>query len=114
MPDIRAKFFVAEITKYPGSDRAKVVCRAVTRGAVNASFASATPSGELILQVDNPAAVARYDDWMARKREFYLDSTEYTPVVGDGHKFVPSPEGHYNHDRCSECGGARGEHSAAA
>lgn len=109
---IRAKFYVAEITKYPGGDNAKIVCRAVTRGAVNRSFASATPSGELILQVSNPDAVKVYEGWMTGKREFYLDHIEYTPEPGDGHAFVPTPDGHYNAGRCVECGGAKSDHVA--
>ncbi len=116
MSDIRAKFFVAEISRFPGpaeTSGGKVRCSPVTRGSVNASFASATPGGTIELTVQNPAALARFDDWRERRREFYVDFTEYTPEAGDGHAFKPTPEGHYNAGRCVECSGTEGEHVGA-
>lgn len=116
MPDIRAKFYVAEITRFPGPAETaggKVRCSPVSRGAVNASFASATPSGSIELVVQNPAALARYDDWRERRREFYVDFTEYTPEPGDGHAFVLTEgDAHYNRGKCVECGGAEEHHAA--
>lgn len=114
MPDVRAKFYVTEITRFPGpidSSGGRVICAPVSRGAVNRSFASATPTGRIELTITNPAALATYDDWRERRREFYVDFTEYTPEVGDGHAFVATPAGHYNGDRCAECGGERDKHA---
>jgi hypothetical protein len=110
MPDIRAKFYVAEITRYPGDTGGKVVLRVVTRGAINASFASATPTGTIEMHVSNPDAYRRFSDACDRKAEFYIDFTEATPQAGDGHRFVASPAGHYNGDRCAECSGTESEH----
>lgn len=115
MPDVRAKFYVAELTRFPGpaeSAGGRVVCRPVSRGAVNASFAAASPSGELSLTVTNPRALAVYDDWRERRREFYLDFTEYTPTFDDGHEFVAAPEGHYTGSGCAECGARTEDHAA--
>lgn len=110
MAGVRGKFFPAEVTEYPGGGGGKVVFRAVTRGAINASFASATPSGTIEMHVSNPDAFATFQDGVRRKVEYYVDFTECTPQAGDGHKFVETPAGHYNGDRCAECGGEKAKH----
>lgn len=110
MADVRGKFFPAEITEYPGGAGGKVVMRAVSRGAINASFSAATPSGTIEMHVSNPDAFAKFQDACRRKAEYYVDFIEATPQVGDGHAFVKSPDGHYNGDRCAECGGEKSAH----
>lgn len=113
MADIRAKFYVAEVTRYPGT-HGKVVCRAVSRGAVNRSFSAATPTGEITLTITNPDALEVYDQWRIAGREFYVDFTEYTPQPGDGHAFVLTEgDEHYNRGKCVECGAAEEDHAAA-
>lgn len=55
---IKAKFYVAEVTRYaynPAS--AKVILRAVSRGDENKEWASATPMGLLDMTIGNPAAI---------------------------------------------------------
>lgn len=107
MSDVRAKFFVSEVVRSAhGGNR--VIMSPATRGAVNASFASATPSGRIELTVQNEAAFVVYAENVGR--EFYVDFTLYHPEVDDGHKFIASPEGHYNHPRCAECGGLEEAH----
>lgn len=110
MVDVRGKFFPAEVTEYPGGEGGKVIFRAVSRGAVNASFSKATPSGTIEMHVSNPDAFAKFQDGVRRKVEYYVDFTEATPQAGDGHTFVVSPEGHYTHPRCAECGGEKASH----
>jgi hypothetical protein len=78
---VEARFFVAEMTTYSyNPDNSKIVLRAVSRGEQNKSWASATPSGELTMQVGNPKAVAWFKEQMDSRREIRL-------------RFDPAPEG---------------------
>jgi len=112
MPDIRGKFFVKEITATAagGPIQGTVKLGVVSRGAVNRSFAEATPSGEISMYISNPAAYEFFRDRLGK--EFYVDFTEYTPVVDDGHAFAETGPNHYNAGKCSECGGAADAHAA--
>lgn len=115
MPDIRAKMFVSACTITSGgtAETGSVSLQAVTRGAVNRSFSSATPSGKIDMHISNPVAFAFFRDRIGR--EFYVDFTEYHPVAGDGHKFVATvsdgPNKHYNEGRCVDCGQDEAAHA---
>lgn len=59
---VQAKFFVREITRYAHSrDQVKVSLSPVTRGEGNKEWASATPSGEIVMQISNPDASGQFD-----------------------------------------------------
>lgn len=109
---VRAKFYVSGI--HIESWGANIELTAVSRGARNADWSSATPSGSIKLTVTNPAAIAQYVAALRHKGgpEFFVDFT-HAPIAWpeDGHRFVPSPEGHYNHPRCAECGQPEDEHA---
>lgn len=69
---IRAKFFVQEVTDNGYSDKVKMT--AVYGGSTNAednTYAKATPSGVLEIQIDNPAVRGQ----VKPGQRFYLDFT---------------------------------------
>src|SRR6516164_6478384 len=104
---VKAKFFVAgvEVTgQYPeGSRQGNVRMQAVSRGAVNASWASATPSGEFKMYISNPGAFEWFLENAGKEVAITVDLASSDP---DTHPFVISdvPEGTYGHELCSECG----------
>lgn len=113
----RAKFFISGLTLLPGKDAGvKVDFQAVSRGDRNAGWAAATPIGQMTMTIQNPAAVAWWEEFMqsaratGRQPELYVDiapSEDGWP--GDGHKFRLGdfPENHYAHGNCGDCGLAR-------
>lgn len=111
----RAKFYISGLTLLPGQNAGvEVKMSAVSRGDRNALWANATPCGNLTMTINNPSAVAWWEDFMHTARstgkqpEMFIDiypSEDGWP--GDGHKFRPSegiPKGNYGHDGCGECG----------
>jgi len=113
----RAKFYVSALTSYPGlSAGVKVSMAAVSRGDTNASWATATPIGQLEMTVNNPAAVTWWENFMQAARatgrppEVFLDITPSTDGwPGDGHPFRESVHaaGISGHGMCGECGQPR-------
>lgn len=67
-----ARFFVHHITNYCYNDAAEVVLSPVVRGPENAAWASATPSGEIKMQVNNPAAADWFRQMMADKADIAI------------------------------------------
>lgn len=64
---VRAKFYVDSMTYRPGNQGgAEVVLRPVTRGEANKDWSKYTPSGELRMQVLNPAATEWFQNVMWR------------------------------------------------
>lgn len=118
---VRAKFYVAACEAVAASSsqpgpQGNVKLKAVSRGAENSSWASATPSGELTMYVSNPAGFA----WMQSRlgKEVYLDFSDVDPSIYDpsNHEFVVHPykgvegmESYYT-SRCAQCGGTEDEH----
>lgn len=117
MTTTRAKFYVTGLTLLPGANAGvKVSLSAVSRGDRNASWATATPSGMMEMTINNPGAVAWWDQFMRSARdtgkqpELFIDiypSTDGWP--GDGHAFrlADIAEGVYGHGSCGECGMAK-------
>jgi len=118
---VRAKFFVsaceavAASANQPGP-QGNVTLKAVSRGAENSSWASATPTGTLTMYVSNPSGFA----WMQSRlgKEVYMDFTDVDPSIYDptNHEFIEHPykgvEGmtSYYTERCAQCGGTEDEH----
>ena len=110
----RAKMYVSGLTLLPGKDAGiKLNLSAVGRGDRNAGWASATPMGSMEMTIQNPAAVAWWEDFMraarttGRSPELFIDikpSEDGWP--GDGHAFrlADVPEHHYGYGKCGECG----------
>lgn len=72
MSTVRAKFNVAEITKYGNNGGGKVVLLPVLGNSEeNKEFWKMTPSGKLELWIDNPDAMSAFDFG-----EYYLDITK--------------------------------------
>lgn len=113
---VRAKFYISGLKLYPGQNAGgEVFLNAVSRGDRNKDWATATPSGELRMTVNNPSGFKWFEDMMATSRatgkqpEVFIDishSTDGWP--GDGHKFraAEAAEGEYLHGMCGECGQA--------
>ncbi len=109
---VRAKFYVASITQRPGVGGGEVTLAATARGARNAMWASATPSGSMTMTINNPAAFDFFAGLVAASRggsqpEVFIDITPATDgQVGDGHAFEVAdvPETHYAHGNCAACG----------
>lgn len=81
---VRAKFYVAEVTRYANQVRAgyaepaprgTVVMRAVSRGEENAEWASATPSGEFKMTVTGPAW-PWFDERLGREVSILIDDAD--------------------------------------
>lgn len=110
----RAKFYVSGLTLLPGKDAGvRLNLSAVSRGDRNNQWSSATPSGSMEMLIQNPAAVAWWEDFMHTARstgkqpELFIDiypSTDGWP--GDGHPFRLAEPSHtgYGRDTCGECG----------
>jgi len=108
---VQAKFYVAEKTVVAGStpNTGSVTLRPVTRGAANAEWASATPSGELKMHVSNPKAFEALELGV----EYLMTFERYEPLTpGDGHAFVDPgiPDQSWHSDKCVECGATADEH----
>lgn len=74
---VRAKFRVVETKKYT-EDSGAVSLQAVTGGSTeNESFWKYTPSGNIEMHIDNPAALEKFKP----QQEFYVD---FTPVDTEG------------------------------
>ncbi len=107
---VRAKFYISELTQYPGAAGGKVKLGAATRGARNADWASATPSGTLELNINNPAAFDFFVDLLARSKDlgFAPEVDIIMSASGDmePHAFEPFERAnHYVNGRCAACGG---------
>lgn len=112
---VRAKFFVAEVHQQAvnGLDVGKVILRPVSRGAANASWAAATPSGELSMFVSNPRAFTQLQGLLGR--ECYLDITPADAAdPADGHAYVDPQmsEQNYGWNLCVECSQPEDAHTS--
>lgn len=80
-PEVRAKFYVHEVTEYQGGGK-KVVLNAMYDDGLpeNKRFNKASPSGTLEVWIDNPPAAAKFTPG----KRFYLDFTEAPDSPGFG------------------------------
>jgi hypothetical protein len=105
---VRAKFYVSAIEQYPGNPGGKVKLSAVTRGARNASWSSATPSGTMEMQISNPEAFDWFREMLTTQAPEVFITIEVAPKaeIGDGHPFVLAevPEDDYRFGKCADCG----------
>jgi hypothetical protein len=71
---VTARFFVAEMTRQAyDPTAAKITLKpAYNSGSGNEAWAKATPSGEMWLQVQNPSAVAFFQQAMDDKQDLHL------------------------------------------
>lgn len=111
---VDARFYVTKVELTPGSEGGKVTLAPAYRGARNAGWAAATPSGSIEMWINNPAAFAQFTKAVNHVGgpEFdihFLHAPQAHP--GDGHPFEETPKGHYNHPRCAECSGTEEEHA---
>lgn len=114
MNTTRAKFYLNGLTLLPGQDAGiQVSLSAVSRGDRNAAWAKATPTGNLTMTINNPAAVAQWEGFMQTARESGKQPEVFIDIrpsedgwPGDGHAFRLSEvtEGNYGHGKCGECG----------
>jgi hypothetical protein len=99
---VRAKFFCQNITRsHPEAPAATITMGAVCRGAANAEWASATPSGSLQMTVRNDLATAQFEIG----KEYYLtfEAAEAKPESGDGHPYTPATTS-WGMNCCGVCG----------
>lgn len=108
-----AKFYVADVTKHAyNKGHREIAMSPVTRGAPNADWASATPSGQIKLTVNNEVAADFLDDF---DHDFIItfEKVERHEDPTDGHPFEPVDRiGHYAHGNCASCGRAKDQHTA--
>ena len=108
-----AKFFVAACEQYSGQSGGKVTMRAASRGARNSQWASATPSGEFTMQINNQPAFDFFDNLVAATKtggpppEVMIQITKaHDGLAGDGHRYEPadpSLDGTYYGGKCAAC-----------
>ncbi len=105
---VRGKMFIASVEITAGQANGgggSVKLNVVARGAENASWAQATPSGQMTLSVNNPPAFAFFRDHIGE--ECFIDITLADPALNDPkqHPFVVfEREGHYVNGKCLHCG----------
>jgi hypothetical protein len=64
MSGVTLRFYVSEITQRgKGISNATVILLPAYAQGANAEWATATPSGKIELQVSNPAAIEKLDEW---------------------------------------------------
>lgn len=97
---VAARFFVRSVEEYPGSTASNVILGAVCRGAHNAQWSSATPSGQIQMSIRNDLATAQF----IQGKEYEVIFREVQPPQpGDGHA-VRRYVGSGNYVSCGECG----------
>lgn len=70
---VTARFFVDQITRRAyNPEHAEVVLKPAYRGTENKAWATATPSGEIKLQVNNPAAVEAFDGFFRDGADLHI------------------------------------------
>lgn len=70
---ITARFYVTSITRNAYNPaHAAITLKPAYRGEENKAWAEATPSGEITLQVNNPAAVAQFTEWFETGKDLHL------------------------------------------
>lgn len=120
---VRAKFYIAEITQFPGTTGGRVKMSAVSRGTRNSSWSTATPAGSIEMSITNPEAFEWFQRLLQRANsgqgypEMFITFDEADDGrVGDGHAFESSglPETHYAHTHCAACGIPADKHVPSA
>jgi hypothetical protein len=99
-----AKFYLKSVEIH-GPSVGVVHLGASTRGATNASWAAATPSGEIRMQINNPSAFAAFLKLMeAGKRELFVtfETDEVSDQPHPFERFVR--DGHWQNNMCAVCG----------
>lgn len=98
--NVAARFYVQTVEEFPGSTASNVRLGAVCRGAHNAEWSSATPSGQIQMSIRNDLATAQF----VAGKEYEVTFREVLPPQpGDGHQV----RGYINSSgyiSCGECG----------
>lgn len=112
-----AKFFVAAVENYPSQSGGKVTMRACSRGARNSDWASATPSGEFTMQINNQPAFDFFDEMVEATKDggpppevMIHIAKAHDGLPGDGHAYEPadpSLDGTYYGGKCAACSFAK-------
>jgi hypothetical protein len=113
---VKGKFFVASAEHATGTDpehmQGTVKCRAVCRGATNAQWSKATPSGELTMYISNPPAFRWFHNRIGKEISLTVEDALMDPAT---HPYVePDPsaaDSSWMKDTCGECGLPKAEHS---
>jgi hypothetical protein len=115
---ILARFYVSEVTvsAHAPEGAAQVKLQAVSRGDQNRQWASATPSGQITMTINNEPAASYFRDRLGRDIEVaFKEVPVHTP--GDGHPYRPSeapPGTYYSAPKCGDCLGLEGEHASGS
>lgn len=109
-----ARFYVSEVlvTAHAPQGAAQVKLQAVSRGDQNKQWASATPSGEIKMTINNEPAATYFRENLGKDVEV-LFTVVPVAVPADGHPYRPSeaaPGTYYSAPKCGDCMGVEGEH----
>lgn len=112
---IKAKFYVQNAEHGTGTDpehmQGTVKLAPVCRGAINAQWATATPSGSMQMYINNPPAFRWFHDRVGKEVSISIVDAMTDP---DTHAFAepdPSAENSsWMKDTCGECGLHRDVH----
>lgn len=85
---VTARMFVKSVELLP-NDQCKVTLGVVCRGPENRTWSKYSPSGEMWMIINNPAAEAYYT--ARRGKEVRVDITDRDPICDICHKEVPAP-----------------------
>lgn len=73
MSTVTARFYVSTIEFPAGTNgQGKVVLMPAYANGANAEWATATPSGRIELQVNNPDAVEQFDKWRLGRTDLHI------------------------------------------
>lgn len=114
---VKAKFFIQSAEHTIGSDptfmNGNVKMGAVCRGAANAAWSSATPSGQFQMYVSNPSAFKWFHDRIGKEVSISIVEAYTDPET---HPFVePDPiakDSSWMKDTCGDCGLHRDIHTS--
>lgn len=67
------RFYVSEMTRYAGHDNVKITLKpAYNNGKGNEAWATATPSGDMWINVNNPSAIEWFEGCMNDKSDIHI------------------------------------------
>lgn len=82
MSTVTARFYVAEMTSRAKQANATIVLLPAYANGANAEWATATPSGRIELQVNNPAANEVFGEWLAEGLDLHITMTPVAEMEG--------------------------------
>lgn len=76
---VKARFYISEVTRRAyNPDHVQVTLQAAGRGEENKDWAAATPSGQIQMTINNPAAASFFGDRLGKDVTLTFEAAEDT------------------------------------